>query len=185
VRSPQFRTLALAAVLVACESPAPTVPLRDSPAQRGPALSLGVTSDEAAILEGAGIAILTPGAGEQGATGGVRYGAGDLLAFSAVRHQDGTVTGQFEWRGTILGTEYRLHGRVDCLIVASAQEAYFQGVVEQSNASFFPPRVIFEIYDQGEGTNDLPDFVGGPHTGGCGSNINATDVIAGNLQIRP
>jgi len=99
-------------------------------------------------------------------TGGGQYtsdffGVG-TVAVHAVRHQDGTVTGQVEAHYPERGL--RVHGEVDCLFVVG-NRAYVSGVITNvegdpdglyySEGTYF----ILAIQDDGEGHNSNPDLV--------------------------
>ena len=173
--------VAAAFALSACDRSLPTGPERvEAP---GVSRILSLTDDEAAILADAGIAVRQPAAGEKAATGGVWYGAPRaMLAFSAVLHRDGSVSGEYEYRSADGLT--RLHGQVTCLTV-SGTSARFSGPVTKPGLL---PDQEFTVQDNGEGANDPADVVAGPLPGSsaCGPETAAPpgqEVVQGNLQV--
>jgi hypothetical protein len=191
MRSLCFSTFALAAALVACDRSTPAALPETGPAPRGPSLTLSLTADEATILKEAGIPILEAGEGEVGATGGVRFGADRaLLAFSAVRHRDGSASGEYEYRQPTSEGELRLHGKVTCLITEAiftgGGYASFGGPVTQAVAPagrITPAEVGFNVADLGEGVTGKPDQAGRP--GGVCKGSTTESVVEGNIQVRP
>jgi len=105
-------------------------------------------------------------------TGGGQYtdvflspGTVAVVAVHAIRHQDGTVTGQVDQHYPEFGVS--VHGEVKCLFVAG-NRAYLSGIItdvqQTSNnpiASFYPVGTYFvlAIEDSGEGHNSSPDRV--------------------------
>jgi hypothetical protein len=176
----------LGAALVACDRLAEHAPTAAE--VRPPAADLVLPADQLEIMAELGVPVLQPGDGEQSATGGVWYGATvnvSRLAFSAIRHRDGTVTGQFNFvpGNTILDP---VKGPVDCLIIAG-NTARFSG-----HDSRFPddPNAVarFTVADNGEGAGAPPDLVTGPRGGSCDAvpfPTATSPVIRGNLQVRP
>lgn len=78
------------------------------------------------------------------------------FAFSAVRHADGDVSGQ--WQIVAGGTI--LHGSVDCLtIAADGESARLSGLVEAAKFTSFQVGTAFamEVFDNGNGASGDPD----------------------------
>ena len=127
---------------------------------------VSLSSEESAILEAAGIEVLSPKSGEVGATGGVRTGrptdanVEDEIAFSAVRHKDGSVTGEYQFVTFLRSSAGPLghsHGRVACLAV-SGNRATFVGVPQASDRNG-PYSLIVVMTDNGEGRKSVPDQI--------------------------
>ena len=123
------------------------------------------------------------------------------FSFTAVRHRDGEVTGQFELHNHVTGV--RLHGRVTCFFAFArpldpSRGAVFAGGVVTHTDGTVPDGtpVIFNAFDNGEGKNALfPDFLSLllPTTPQavqrqCTNGIPIMPVLpieGGNIQIRP
>jgi hypothetical protein len=173
-------------------------------------LTDGLTSDVSTemldIMAELGVPLLTAASGEPSATGGVEYvddvqpglvaGEGAAkLAFSAILHADGSVSGEFEFRRVDLGT--RVHGDVVCVLVIGTT-AHILGKISQSTfADILQVTTFaqFSVNDRGEGSNDLPDLVSpfvdvgptpdfDPPANCPQSNAPVFDVQRGNLQVR-
>jgi hypothetical protein len=119
------------------------------------------------------------------------------LSFSAIQHQDGTVTGEFERRVVTSTGEFvsRIHGTVICLTVAG-NIARIGGIITESSGSAAPPGtdVFTTVVDNGQGENDLDDLAapGGSGPPGTALTFCATGVsrflfpvTTGNIQVRP
>ena len=138
---PHVLASALLAMLAACDQSTPTALHPDS----APAL--------AAV--GRGGRVVT-GAGQY--TGG--FGITKVSA-NAVRHADGTVTGQYEQRNLEGG--FMMHGSLDCAS-SSGNRVYVSGTITnvQNPGSFnIPENVGFMVVieDHGEGADASPDRV--------------------------
>ena len=142
--------------------------------------------------------------GNQSATGHANTRpAGELrtFSFSAVRHKDGTVTGQFQLNNR--ATDVVIHGEVTCLLAIARPHqgaAFMGGVVtrvEGDAPGFFDGRpVMFSAFDNGEGANELPDEITGlvattPETVarqcafGLRVGTGPMPIEDGNIQVRP
>src|SRR5215211_3566291 len=81
------------------------------------------------------------------------------LTFNARKDADGTVAGQFEYHQVALGESFNFHVEVTCLNVYDGNRAKIGGVIRVSNDPTLPPGVFawFQVFDNGEGANALPD----------------------------
>ena len=142
--------------------------------------------------------------GNQSATGHANQTlAGELrtFSFSAIRHRDGTVTGQFQLHNR--ATDVVIHGEVTCLLAIARPHqgaAFMGGVVTRVDGNapgFFDGRpVMFSAFDNGEGANARFDELTGlvattPETVArqCAFGLRVgggpTPVEDGNIQVRP
>ena len=140
----------------------------------------------------------------QSATGSGHITAGGeqrTFSFSAVRHRDGTVSGQFQLKNR--ATDVVIHGEVRCMAIfprPGGGAAFMAGVVtrvEGDATGFFEGRdVIFNAFDNGEGQNAVfPDFISlvqasNPQTAArqCAFGLRVgtpVPVEDGNVQVRP
>jgi hypothetical protein len=189
--------LALAAVtLLACEEHSQA---RLTEPDLTPANALALTPEVEAMLADANIEVLQPGPGEQGATGGAKqtvliapYTYHRQLAFSAIRHKDGTAKGAFEYREAGPQGEFRVHGQVSCLFILGNQ-AGFAGTVTQATDGTpaeltQSPGIVFDVQDNGEG-QVLPDRFTEPGGTGllisCSKFHSGNPIESGNIQVRP
>lgn len=112
---------------------------------------------------------------------------------SAIRHADGTVSGEFELKSAQSGG-LRIHGDVVCFTIVGNQ-ARLGGLIDQSTIpSYEGLYVIWTVVDNGEGRNDPPDqtsdFIG-PVSAATAATHCATGrnvgpflpVLRGNLQV--
>jgi hypothetical protein len=112
---------------------------------------------------------------------------------SAVRHADGSVSGEFELKSEQDGG-VRVHGNVICFTIVG-NRARMGGIVEQSSEpAFVGLHVVWTVVDNGEGKNDPPDqtsdfFVVPPAIAqahcATGFNLPLLPVLGGNLQVHP
>ncbi len=122
-------------------------------------------------------------------------GAKRTWSFTAVKHADGTVRGEFEGLNRSLGTGTHGHGDVICFTIVG-NEAWLGGVIEQNPSN--PNRVGLEfgwrVVDNGQGGGAPPDQItrtlriGEPGTDFCESTPDVGflhDLEAGNIQVRP
>jgi len=111
---------------------------------------------------------------------------------SAIRHADGTFSGEFELKSE-QATGLRVHGDVVCFKVIG-NTAYLAGVIDQSDTEGAPPGsyVLWNIVDNGEGANSPPDLTSDFYvlpldlvTLQCteGIDLGAFPVVNGNLQV--
>jgi len=123
------------------------------------------------------------------------FQAEEKYSNSAIRHRDGSVSGEFEIKSEQDGG-LRVHGNVICFTIVGGQLARMAGVVEQSDADFVPPGtpVVWTIVDNGEGNNDPPDltsdfFLATPAQAqfhcDVGFALAFLPVRGGNLQVHP
>jgi hypothetical protein len=118
-------------------------------------------------------------------------------SFHAVRHPDGTVTGEFEEHVESATGEFvrKTHGIETCLTV-TGNVARVGGIVTDGTGAAPPPGT--EIYstavDNGEGENDPADLASPGGASGPGSALAHCSrglarplfpITAGNVQIRP
>jgi hypothetical protein len=143
--------------------------------------------------------------GNQSATGHANTStAGQLrtFSFSAIRHKDGTVTGQFQLVNRFDGTAV-IHGEVTCLLAIARPHqgaAFMGGVVTRVDGDapgFFEGRpVMFSAFDNGEGMNERPDEITSlvattPETVArqCAFGLRVgggpIPIEDGNIQVRP
>ena len=120
--------------------------------------------------------------------------AEEKYSSSAIRHADGTVSGQFELKSAQDGG-LRIHGDVVCFTIVG-NTARIAGRVEQSNTTLVPEGtyVIWTVIDNGEGAKDPPDMTSdffGPFNAAvaaahCAVGFNLAPflpVLDGNLQV--
>ena len=112
---------------------------------------------------------------------------------SAIRHADGTFSGEFELKSE-QGTGLRIHGDVVCFKVIG-NTAYLAGVIDQSDDPEGAPvgsYVLWSVVDNGEGANSPPDltsdfYVLPPDLVALqcteGIDLGAFPVVNGNLQV--
>lgn len=134
----------------------------------------------------------------QSATGAGHFTVGGELrtfSFTALKHADGTVQGEYELFSRLTGA--RIHGDVTCLSVVG-NRAWIGGRQEHSqDDALFPPGLEngFRVADNGEGANDPPDemslmFVNatpGFAQNYCNARFLApplNPIEAGNIQVR-
>ena len=194
-----LRNLLLVLLFVGCvaERPAATAP---GVARTSLAVPGQVSWYEVETLDGG-----PPGAGvSQSASGHGTLtieGSRRTFSFTAVRHGDGEVSGEFELKNHDTGA--RMHGDVTCFFAFPRPEdpergaAFLGGVVTHSDAGFpAGTPVIFNAFDNGEGRNALfPDFLSlmGATTPEvvarqCALGLRITPVLpieGGNIQVRP
>lgn len=131
------------------------------------------------------------------------------IRFTALRHGDGTVSGEFERRSQFQHAAASVltvvqHGPVTCFTILE-NRAVIGGVIEhgQVNSPEFPgplPAVEgqslnWDVADNGEGANDPPDEYGGAFSPGSppaeqtqcerGPTQTTLPVEEGNIQIHP
>lgn len=113
---------------------------------------------------------------------------------SAIRHADGSFSGEFELSSQQAGS-LRIHGDVVCFHIVG-NTAYLAGIVDQSNYEGVTPGsyVVWNVIDNGEGANDPPDLTSdfwevSPEgaTFQCTQGIEffTLPVVSGNLQVHP
>jgi hypothetical protein len=120
----------------------------------------------ALLLLGA-IASFAPAVGAEGGVVQSATGAGQFVldngslrtfAFTAVEHNDGSVSGEAEVINRDLGT--RRHFSIDCLSIRNGNLAVVSGIVtEAEDPSLIGHPAIFAAQDNGQGSNANPDQV--------------------------
>jgi hypothetical protein len=142
--------------------------------------------------------------GPQSATGHGNLTVGGELrtfSFSAIRHQDGTVTG--EWQLKSRATDVVMHGEVTCLLAIArpTQGAAFMGGVVTRVDGDAPgvesgTPVVFSAFDNGEGNDNFadamtlvqpttPDVVVRHCAIGLRVGGGAVPIEDGNIQVKP
>jgi hypothetical protein len=128
-------------------------------------------------------------------------GAEQKYSQSAIRHADGTFSGEFELRSEQTEPPIRIHGSVTCFTIVPTPEggmARLAGIIEQSNFAGAPAGTyaIWTIIDTGEGANSPPDltsdffapFPPAIAEAHCAVGFNLAPFIpveGGNLQVHP
>jgi hypothetical protein len=81
------------------------------------------------------------------------------LSFDARKYEDGSVTGQFEYHQVVEGEAFKFNVDVTCMNVYDGNRAKLGGVIMVSSDPTLPAGVFawFSVFDNGEGTNALPD----------------------------
>jgi hypothetical protein len=81
------------------------------------------------------------------------------LAFNALRYEDGSVSGRFEYHQVVEGDAFRFNVDVTCFVVYDGNRAKIGGVVEQSSDPTVPVGTFawFQVFDNGEGAGAPPD----------------------------
>ena len=125
--------------------------------------------------------------------------SGSLTRYSvnAVRHRDGSVSGEFETRIETASGDFLLsaHVTIVCFTV-TGNIARVGGVVDHSRGAAGLPgsEGFITVVDNGQGPNDPPDlaspsFVGGPGTAATHCTVGLSQplfaVEHGNIEIRP
>src|SRR2546430_14403979 len=118
----------------------------------------------------------------------------DRYEFSAVRHQDGRVTGNFNFRSRFANAEVRARGEVLCVVV-TGNRARIGGIVRQSDFEEGIPvgsQFLWSVTDNGEGHNDEPDtaspLLGTTNAAAyCAAGAPAPEFPSGkgNIQVKP
>jgi len=142
--------------------------------------------------------------GPQSATGHGNLTVGGELrtfSFNAIRHQDGTVTG--EWQLKSRATNVVMHGEVTCLLAIARPTqgaAFMGGIVTRvdGDAPGVEPGtpVVFSAFDNGEGNDNFadamtlvqpttPDVVARQCAIGLRVGGGAVPIEDGNIQVRP
>jgi hypothetical protein len=113
---------------------------------------------------------------------------------SAIRHADGTVSGEFELKSA-QDDGLRIHGDIVCFTIVGNNRARLGGRIDQSTvAGLQDAYAVWTVVDNGEGQNDPPDqtsdFIGPVDAATaafyCASGFNVGPlypVLSGNLQV--
>lgn len=154
---------------------------------------IGALTISAAVITAAALAAGPAGASANGpsATGSGHFDLnGELRAFtfSAITHDDGTVTGQAQLNA--LAIDFYEHIRIDCLQVVG-NTAYISGTITRSaRADFVGGTAVFSVQDNGEGA-DAQDQISLIHSfaesapGQCRVEHRLADrpIEQGNVQV--
>lgn len=84
----------------------------------------------------------------------------NVLGFTAVQYEDGTVKGQMEYKQRALGLSFDFHGPVTCIgVYDDGTRAKFGGPITRSNDPTIPVGVFmwFTVVDNGQGAGSPPD----------------------------
>jgi hypothetical protein len=141
--------------------------------------------------------------GKQSVTGhyqfvGINTGNDFKYSLSAIRHDDGSVSGEFEERVLLASTgEFirQTHGTVTCFRIVGNM-ARIGGLVDHATDPRFLPGTEFRlvVVDNGNGASDPPDLgsnarFGFPGTAqafcNAGTAFNLEAVQHGNVEVRP
>lgn len=129
---------------------------------------------------------------------GINTGNDFKYSVAAIRHEDGSVSGEFEERVILASTgEFirQTHGTVTCFQIVGNM-ARIGGLVDQATDPRFLPGTEFRlvVVDNGEGASDPPDLgsnarFGFPGTAqafcDAGTAFNLEPVQHGNVEVRP
>jgi hypothetical protein len=129
---------------------------------------------------------------------GINTGNDFKYSVSAIRHEDGSISGEFEERVTLNSTGdfiRQTHGTVTCFEIVG-NLARIGGLVDQATDPRFLPGTEFRlvVVDNGEGASDPPDLgsnarFGFPGTAqafcNAGTAFNLEPVDHGNVEVRP
>jgi hypothetical protein len=138
---------------------------------------------------------------EESVTGHVEFVntiSGNLARYSvnAIRHRDGSVSGEFEIHVYSPTGEFLLssHVSIVCFTI-TGNIARIGGIVDRSKGLGAPPGAegFITVVDNGEGANDLPDLASGPGVGPGTAFAHCTTglprllftVDNGNIQVQP
>ena len=129
---------------------------------------------------------------------GINTGNDFKYSLSAIRHDNGSVSGEFEERVILASTgEFirQTHGTVTCFEIVG-NKARIGGLVEHATDPRFLPGTEFRlvVVDNGHGASDPPDLGSNARFGGKGSakafcdagaDFNLEPVQHGNIEVRP
>ena len=129
---------------------------------------------------------------------GINTGNDFKYSVAAIRHDDGSVSGEFEERVILASTgEFirQTHGTVTCFQIVD-NTARIGGLVDQATDPRFLPGTEFRliVVDNGDGASDPPDLgsnarFGFPGTAqafcDAGTAFNLEPVQHGNVEVRP
>jgi len=117
-------------------------------------------------------------------------------SLTAIRHEDGSVSGEFEERvlGPIVGLFRQTHGTVTCFQIVDNM-ARIGGVVDHANdPRYLGTEFRLNVVDNGEGASDPPDMGSNARFGGhdtaqafcdAGAPFNLEPIEHGNIEVRP
>ena len=129
---------------------------------------------------------------------GINTGNDFKYSLSAIRHHDGSISGEFEERVVLNATGdfiRQTHGTVTCFEIVGNM-ARIGGLVDQATDPRFLPGTEFRlvVVDNGEAASDPPDLgsnarFGFPGTAqafcDAGTPFNLEPVEHGNVEVRP
>ena len=129
---------------------------------------------------------------------GINTGNDFKYSLSAIRHEDGSVSGEFEERVIFAATAdfiRQTHGTVTCFEIVGNM-ARIGGLVDHATDPRFLPGTEFRlvVVDNGKGADDPPDLgsnarFGVPGTAqafcDAGTPFNLEPVEHGNVEVRP
>jgi hypothetical protein len=121
--------------------------------------------------------------------------ASERYSLSAIRHNDGSVTGEFEEFSEQDGGQ-RIHAHVVCFTV-TGNSARLAAQIDQTNVSFGPvgSYVVWSVVDNGEGAKATPDQTTDVFFGGTAAQADFHCLtgfplapyfssLRGNLQVK-
>jgi hypothetical protein len=118
----------------------------------------------------------------------------DQYHFTAIRHKNGRVTGNFKFNSRFLDENAHVSGEVVCLTVTE-NRARIGGIVRKSDFEEFiatGSQLIWSVTDNGKGHNDEPDMASPllgvvDATPFCAAGAPAPEfpVEKGSIQVRP
>jgi hypothetical protein len=115
---------------------------------------------------------------------------------NAIRHRDGSVSGEFEFHVETATGEFvlRSHVTITCFTIVG-NVAYIGGVVDRSSGIGAPPGTegFITVVDNGEGQNDVADLASPTGTGPGTAEAHCETglfrpllpLVRGNIQVRP
>jgi hypothetical protein len=128
------------------------------------------------------------------------FGNRVTYSLSAIKHADGTVTGEFEIHVEVAATGAFLlksHATITCFTIVAGNIALIGGVIDRRDPPA-PPGItegFITVVDNGQGENDPPDLASGAfggvagaaelHCAGGGPAQPLFPVDRGNIQVRP
>lgn len=126
----------------------------------------------------------------------ILMGNNRTFSFTASRHADGTVSGQWERVNHVNESQTKSHGQVTCFTIFGGNQARLGGFATSGLLSTPPNNeVAWRVADNSEGANSPPDqisaqFVGQPPgtagqycAGAFGNTPGLNPVAAGNIQV--
>ena len=154
----------------------------------------------AVVVSGAGLVVAAPGE-QESVTGHADFVTSNGLrfsySFSAIRHQDGSVSGEFENHvENALTGEFILkaHVTIVCFTI-NGNVARIGGIIDRQSGLPIPPGVAPEgfitVVDNGEGHDAAPDLASpaalGPPFQHCETGLPRPlfPLERGNIQVRP
>jgi hypothetical protein len=149
------------------------------------------------VASGASLAGAAPGETES-VTGHANFVAAGFhfsYSLSAIRHKDGSVSGQFENHvENALTGEFLLaaHVRITCFTI-NGNIARIGGVIERQTGIPVPPETegFITVVDNGEGDAAPPDLASAPALGPAATHCETGfarplfEIDRGNIQVRP